>query len=118
MPSDATTCLPEGVLRRWCRTFDFGNAGLPYFNPHSFRNTLVRFGQELCRSPEEYKAWSQNLRHEKVLTTFMSYGAVARMRQGEIFRGLTTSTQLSASPADEIAEAVFRKLQNSGTFGS
>jgi len=43
---------------------------LPYFNPHSFRNTLVRLGQEICRSPEEFKSWSQNLGHEKVLTTF------------------------------------------------
>jgi integrase len=94
----------------------FQRAGLPYFNPHSFRNTLVRFGQELCKSPEEYKARSQNLGHEKVLTPFMSYGAVARGRQGEILRGLTTSTLATASRADEIAEAVYRRLRNSGTF--
>jgi hypothetical protein len=66
----------------------FVGAGLPYFNPHSFRNTLVRLGQDLCKSPEEFKAWSQNLGHEKVLTTFTSYGAVARDRQGEILRSL------------------------------
>ena len=47
-------------------------AGLPYFNPHSFRNTLVRLGQEICKTPEEFKAWSQNLGHEKVLTTFLT----------------------------------------------
>jgi hypothetical protein len=47
----------------------FANAGLPYFNPHSFRNTLVQFGEALCKSPEEFKAWSQNLGHEKALTT-------------------------------------------------
>ena len=39
----------------------FTNSGLEYFNPHSFRNTLVRLGQSLCRTPEEFKAWSQNL---------------------------------------------------------
>src|ERR1017187_5572036 len=39
----------------------FGKAGLPYFNPHSFRNTLVRLGQEVCKAPEEFKAWSQNV---------------------------------------------------------
>ncbi len=44
----------------------FVAAGLPYFNPHSFRNTLVRLGQDLCKSAEEFKAWSQNLGHEKV----------------------------------------------------
>lgn len=54
----------------------FASAGLPYFNPHSFRNTLVRLGQSVCQTPEEFKAWSQNLGHDKVLTTFLSYGQV------------------------------------------
>jgi len=66
----------------------FENAGLPYFNPHSFRNTLVQLGEAVCNTPEEFKAWSQNLGHEKVLTTFLSYGAVGYQRQGEIIRGL------------------------------
>ena len=66
----------------------FANAGLPYFNPHSFRNTLVQLGQDLCKTPEQFKAWSQNLGHEKVLTTFLSYGEVACQRQGEIIRDL------------------------------
>ena len=52
------------------------SAGLPYFNPHSFRHALVALGQERCRTPEEFKAWSQNLGHEGVLTTFTSYGEV------------------------------------------
>ena len=34
----------------------FTNAGLLYFNPHSFRNTLVRLGETTCKSPEEFKA--------------------------------------------------------------
>jgi len=66
----------------------FERADLPYFNPHSFRNTLVRLGQERCKTPEEFKAWSQNLGHEKPLTTFMSYGRVETERQGEIIREL------------------------------
>lgn len=64
----------------------FARAGLPYYNPHSFRKTLARLGQERCRSPEEFKAWSQNLGHEQVLTTFTSYGAVDRLRQRDIIR--------------------------------
>jgi len=55
----------------------FVGAGLPYFNPHSLRNTLVRLGQEICKTPEDFKSWSQNLGHEKVLTTFTSYGEVS-----------------------------------------
>ena len=66
----------------------FEAAGFPYFNPHSFRKTLVLFGEQLCRSPEEFKAWSQNLGHEKVLTTFSSYGEVAAPRQAAIIRDL------------------------------
>jgi integrase/recombinase XerD len=38
----------------------FAASGLPYAKPHSFRDTLVRLGQRLCRTPEEWKAWSQN----------------------------------------------------------
>lgn len=68
-------------------------AGLPYFNPHSLRNTLVQLAYELRLDAERFKAWSQNLGHENVLTTFSSYGDVARHRQAEIIRALGTSEQ-------------------------
>ncbi len=92
----------------------FERAGLPYFNPHSFRNTLVRLGQDVCKTPEQFKAWSQNLGHEGVLTTFLSYGEVACDRQREILRSLATPQRAPQSGADEIAEAVFRRLCESG----
>lgn len=92
----------------------FVHAGLPYFNPHSFRNTLVRLGQDICKTPEQFKAWSQNLGHEKVLTTFLSYGEVACQRQGEIILGLATPQQAMQSDANEIADAVFKRLRESG----
>lgn len=92
----------------------FASAGLPYFNPHSLRNTLVQLGEVLCKSPEEFKAWSQNLGHEGVLTTFRGYGEVASQRQGEIMRSLATPQQVVQSGANEIAEAVFRKFRESG----
>ncbi|MAW86936.1 MAG: recombinase XerC [Phyllobacteriaceae bacterium] len=89
-----------GPIRRIFRDA-FTLAGLPYFNPHSFRKTLARLGEERCsgKSPEAFKAWSQNLGHEQVLTTFMSYGTVASNRQAEIMRsfGKTTSNE---SPLD------------------
>jgi integrase len=66
----------------------FAAAGLPYFNPHSFRKTLALLGGELCQTPEQYKAWSQNLGHEHVLTTFTSYGNVSSHRQAEIIRAM------------------------------
>jgi integrase len=73
----------------------FGAAGLPYFNPHSFRKTLTQLGERLCTTPEEFKAWSQNLGHENVMTTLMSYGSVASSRQAAIIR------QLGAPKASE-----------------
>jgi integrase len=91
----------------------FANAGLPYFNPHSFRNTLVQLGQKVCKTPEQFKAWSQNLGHEKVLTTFLSYGEVACQRQGEIIRNLGSPQKAVATDADAIAEAVLNKLRAS-----
>lgn len=92
----------------------FERAGLPYFNPHSFRNTLVQLGEEVCKTPEQFKAWSQNLGHEKVLTTFISYGVVACQRQGEIIRNLGTSQKPALREADEIAEALYKKLRSDG----
>ena len=43
-----------------------------------FRKTLAQFGERVCETPEAFKAWSQNLGHENVLTTFASYGQVRR----------------------------------------
>jgi integrase len=92
----------------------FLNAGLPYFNPHSFRNTLVRLGQEICKSPEEFKAWSQNLGHEKALTTFLNYGEVASHRQAEIMRDLAAPRQPVRPEVEEFVKAVFKRVGDSG----
>ena len=91
----------------------FISAGLPYFNPHSFRNTLAQLGEEMCKTPEDFKAWSQNLGHEKVLTTFISYGEVACQRQGEIIRNLSKSQGSVSTDADMIVEPLFRKFNTS-----
>lgn len=88
----------------------FESAGLPYFNPHSFRKTLVTLGQQLCQSPEEFKAWSQNLGHEDVLTTLYSYGEVQQHRQGEIFQQLKFPRSPVNQNADEIARAVIKAM--------
>lgn len=68
----------------------FEAAGLPYFNPHSFRKTLALLAGRECKTPEQYKAWAQNLGHEDVLTTFRSYGDVASHRQAEIMRSFAS----------------------------
>jgi integrase len=82
----------------------FEGAGLPYSHPHSFRKTLVHLGEQICKTPEQFKAWSQNFGHEMVLTTFTSYGTVRTDRQGEIIRKLSASQQSGQSEADTLLE--------------
>ena len=83
----------------------FEGASLPYFNPHSFRKTIARLGEKLCRSPEQFKAWSQNLGHEQVSTTLTSYGEVPRHRQGEIILSLGAQSE---SPHEDLADLLQR----------
>jgi integrase len=70
----------------------FEGAGLPYFPPHSFRHTLGHLMQTVCRTPEQIKAWSQNLGHENVATTLTSYGKIDPFRQGDVIAGITLDT--------------------------
>jgi integrase/recombinase XerD len=86
----------------------FNTAGLPYFNPHSIRRTLVQLGQTRCRTPEDFKAWSQNLGHEGVLTTLVSYGAVGATRQAEIIRSLVPTMPILNDQAKAVLLAVLR----------
>ena len=97
-----TTAAPIRQLFR--RAFE--QAGLAYFNPHSIRDTLVQLGERTCRSPEEFKAWSQNLGHEQVLTTFTSYGTVGAHRQAELIRGLGRTSQPDQAVADLLRAAL------------
>lgn len=62
----------------------FEASGLPYYHPHSLRHTLAQLGERLCRTPEQFKAWSQNFGHDDVLTTLFAYGTVPEGRQCEI----------------------------------
>jgi len=81
----------------------FEAAGLTYFNPHSFRKTLTSLGERVCQTPEEFKAWSQNMGHEGVLTTFLSYGEVQPTRQADILKSLG-QPRVSQSQIFDVAE--------------
>ena len=76
---EAGAFQPQGLARHgWASTGPirqifvrgFAAADLPYFNPHSFRDMLVHHAMALELTPEEMKAWSQNLDlgHTVVLT--------------------------------------------------
>jgi integrase/recombinase XerD len=66
----------------------FTRARLPYFPPHSFRHTLGHLMQTMCRTPEQIRAWSQNLGHENIATTLTSYGKIDPHRQGAVIGGI------------------------------
>ena len=83
----------------------FERAGLEYYTPHTFRNTLSRLGEQICRNPEEFKAWSQNLGHANVMTTFFSYGNIEEYKQGEIIKSLSAEREVEKSnPLLEISK--------------
>ncbi|WP_422010395.1 tyrosine-type recombinase/integrase [Reyranella sp.] len=92
----------------------FEGAGLPYHAPHSVRKTLTQLGERLCKSPEEFKAWSQNLGHEGVLTTFRSYGSVRQDRQAQIIRDLAKAPEGPAESLRELRRALDKVAAASG----
>ncbi len=101
-----------GPIRKIFKTA-FENAGLPYYHPHSFRKTIAVLGEKTCRTPEEFKAWSQNLSHEHVLTTFISYGEVASYRQAEIMEELREegNADVTSAPDEKTIQRVIAHLQ-------
>lgn len=95
----------------------FERVGLAYVHPHSIRHTLTQLAYALKLPPEEMKAFSQNLGHDSLLTTFTSYGHVSDERQAEIMSCLAnkrSATTLNDTMADIIAEKVATKLRSGG----
>jgi site-specific recombinase XerD len=68
----------------------FGESGIKYYHPHTFRHLLVKEIAKLPLTEEEKKAISQNLGHANVTTTFGSYGygRITEDRQVEIIRNI------------------------------
>jgi len=88
----------------------FARVGLSYFNPHSFRDTLVQIGERRSPTIEHFKAWSQNLGHEHVQTTLTSYGTIGPHRQGELVRSVQIDAQAGNPRSSEQLLAEIRKL--------
>lgn len=110
----STTSPIREIFRR-----AFESAGLPYFNPHSFRDMLVRYAMTLDLAPEAMKAWSQNLGHTEVMTTFTSYGSVPTHRQGELIRAAgPKATRGDGHASDQVAalEAVLAMVKRGTTI--
>jgi len=67
---------------------------------------LAALGEKVCTTPEAFKAWSQNLAHENVLTTFTSYGTVAQDRQSDILNALSRKATTTADGSEPDAATV------------
>lgn len=90
----------------------FTAAGLPYFSPHRIRDTISALGQSVCPNAEALKAWSQNMGHERVMTTLTSYGPVPGQRQAELMRGLGTSEKRSRAELASQMAALTAEMLN------
>lgn len=86
----------------------FERAGLPYFHPHLFRKTLMQVAYDRKLDLEALKAWSQNLGHEDIVTTFSSYGTLSPERQRELVRNFEIGS--AATGIDDVAELLRRAL--------
>lgn len=94
----------------------FESAGLPYFNPHSFRDTVVQFGEKTYPGFAAFKAFSQNLGHSKVATTLNSYGTIPPHRQAELIRAGGLAKQAGGADPALVAQlaALIVQMQAGG----
>lgn len=117
--------VPVGILREGWASGDrardiiqsaFSAVGLPKFHPHCIRHSLIRHATTLDLTPEEMKAWSQNLGHTDVLTTFLSYGQVPTHRQGELIQAASGSRPEAGRIDDRaLLDALAARLSGKGS---
>ncbi len=89
----------------------FKNAGLPYYNPHSVRNMIVIWAMEHC-SQIQFKAISQNIAHEYVMTTYNVYGKLnAGNHRKAILSIGNGNTDLQNISTDELLKEMGRRAQ-------
>ena len=89
----------------------FTLAGLPYYNPHSFRKMLIIWAMENC-TQMEFKAISQNIGHEHAITTYNSYGKLNDHKRGSVIRAISTGkTDISHVPDHIVVAEMQRRMQ-------
>lgn len=77
-------------------------ANLDYYSPHKFRHTATREATDSCRNAEQIKAVSQNLGHEHVSTTLLTYGRLNSYRVKEVI----TDLNFKKNNEDQIREQI------------
>jgi integrase len=86
----------------------FLNAGLDYFNPHSFRKAITRHFLGLNISIEEFLAISINLCHKSPMTTLKYYGTPTDDRRAQLIKNIGSK---SSSDIGEHASAFLDELK-------
>ncbi|MEQ8441746.1 MAG: tyrosine-type recombinase/integrase [Alphaproteobacteria bacterium] len=87
----------------------FQRVALPYYTPHLFRRTVVKWAQEHC-SQREFKAISQNLGHDHAMTTYNAYGELSVDEQIDIIGGIgERDVDLQTIPLDRIFAEIERR---------
>ena len=94
----------------------FAANGMRYYKPHSFRNTLTALAYEKDLGPKDMKAWSQNLGHEKLDTTYNSYGNLDpnAQRRAMLDIGNKSTDETEKNMRRMIEEIVEKKMKGSG----
>jgi len=72
-----------GPMRKIFRT-RAKQMGVKYYQPHKFRHFAIREASNRASTPEQLKAISQNVGHERLSTTFFSYGAIDTFRLAKV----------------------------------
>ena len=91
-------------------------AGLPYFQPHSYRHAACALALKMSRTPEQLKALSQNFGHDQVITTLRSYGTLDQDRVADVISGIDFRPDGDDDFDAEALEqfrALWRKARNS-----
>ncbi|MBU0660929.1 site-specific integrase [Patescibacteria group bacterium] len=94
----------------------FKQAGVTYFHPHTFRNLLVSEISKLPLTEIQKKAFSQNLGHENVGTTFGSYGYghIDSLKQARIIQEISfnnlTRVNVASLSKEELLKFVAQRM--------
>lgn len=75
----------------------------------------MRLGMVRCKGdPRALKAWSQNLGHNEVLTSFTSYGDVPAHEQHDLVRGADRALDDDDALALELGRAALKAARSGG----
>lgn len=94
----------------------FIQAGVKYYHPHTFRHLLVKEISKLRLTEEQKKAFSQNLGHADIGTTFGSYGYghISEDRQVDIIKNIDfidQKTEVKYQFTDDDLNKLAKKLK-------